>query len=217
MTIIFLIFYFISSVLDELDVVHMDKSLQYKKPDQKSYRKLINVAARYLKEGLKDCIIQFSKENFKQLRLKVLKRVNTKECRNCPLDTLLPVHSSQYGRCPLGQMNCNCVCTRGKKPCPSKFCDVMYDEIIKQHRTSSDIWFPTPNETNWHHNHQVITKFFLSSNQSSIGHNYQIENLGCVDLLDIMINNIEFQKELFCKIDPPSDVVSKVFTHTFVP
>ncbi|XP_060607565.1 uncharacterized protein LOC132759753 isoform X2 [Ruditapes philippinarum] len=171
---------------------------------------LVNKATYYLKEGLKDCIIKFSKENFMKLRFKVLIKGDTKDCNKCHLNTLLPVHSSVFGRCPLGQMSCICVLPGNRIRCPLNFCDVMYDEIIKQHRTSSVFWFATSsNDINWHQTHWKITKFFLSTNSSTIRNCGRIEDLECVDFLDIMINNLEFQKEISCQIDPPSDVVSK--------
>lgn len=188
--------------------------LQKRKPYEtkilSSDEDLVNKATYYLKEGLKDCIINFSKENFMKLRFKVLNKGNTKECNKCHLNTLLPVHESVFGRCPLGQMSCICVLPGNRIRCPSNFCHIMYDEIIKQHRTSSVFWFANSSkDINWHQTHWKITKFFLSTNLSTIRNCERIEDLECVDFLDIMINNLEFQKEISCQIEPPSDVVSE--------
>ena len=95
----------------------------------------------------------------------------------------------------------------------------MYDEIIKRHRYSSSDWFSdigNRNLTISYHNPLEVIKLFT---EYRYVHNYlhrqdrsirSIEDLEFIELLDVMINNVEFQKEVFYQIDPPFDVLSKV-------
>ncbi|XP_053391802.1 uncharacterized protein LOC128554558 [Mercenaria mercenaria] len=170
-------------------------------------------------EGLQEFVDEISKQDFTVMLSTIQKKYQAKYCNGCSLRTLLPAHTSISVMCPLGQKNCNCIDIVGKKPCPSHFCDAMYDEITKRHRYSEPSWWNS-NVEKWFQEHWEIAKCFIRYRDTYMGYRdtcmleMSAAETSTEGLLDVIINNKELQNSVCCEIDPPSDIFSQ--TRTFI-
>ncbi|XP_053383644.1 uncharacterized protein LOC123537265 isoform X2 [Mercenaria mercenaria] len=180
---------------------------------EEKYRNWVRggLAYLYLKAGIKG----FADDVVQQQHKHILHTVNNTpglSCNQCCVRDLQPLHKcekdpdSGRNRCPRRQNICNCLSTK-TKPCPSRICDAIMEEILNNHGSTP----PRPNWRNtdaqkWCSNPWEIAKCFIDLP----GYSFQskADDFDASALLQMFINNVSLTRHFSDKLNR-SDTLKK--------
>ncbi|XP_053390241.1 uncharacterized protein LOC128553147 [Mercenaria mercenaria] len=179
----------------------------------KKYRNWVKagLGLKYVKEGLEPFCDHLVNQQHTAILDKVKRKHNlsTVTCGRCDVRTLQPDHiQTKTRQCPLGQMYCNCLHSRGKISCAKKVCGAIYDEIIQLHASTPPApYWKNTDAQQWCTEPWSVAKCFI--NAPGYEHKIRAVEFDCAGLLHVLLNNIEFQQHIKCAITG-TDVFSRV-------
>ncbi|XP_045161442.2 uncharacterized protein LOC123526377 [Mercenaria mercenaria] len=140
----------------------------------------------YLKEGLEEFIDYTLGQQHNEF-LKVLSP-QTGQCYQCSINTILPFHATSKSVCKRR----NCICRDKKRIlCPNGQCSQIHDLIVSDHRKKDPNWTNT-DPRKWFTSHISIGTCFI--NTHGYLHLRAINEIDCLGLLSIIINNTYFER-----------------------
>ncbi|XP_053401747.1 uncharacterized protein LOC123549072 [Mercenaria mercenaria] len=179
--------------------------------EKKKYRNWVRggLAYKYLKEGIKGFADDVVEEERRKINQDV---ISGRSCNKCSIRNLRPLHTCKKdhagrNKCAWGQNSCNCL-YRKKQRCPAKVCDVIMEEILKNHASTP----PSPNWKNtdlqkWCSAPWEIAKCFI--NAPGYSDKSTADDIDISGLLHVFINNISYKTHLSDNINR-GDIFQKI-------
>ncbi|XP_045191896.2 uncharacterized protein LOC123548583 [Mercenaria mercenaria] len=179
--------------------------------EKKKYRNWVRggLAYKYLKEGVKGFADDVVNGEQRRINQDV---ISGRSCNKCNIRNLRPLHTCKNDhagrkKCPWGQNSCNCLYTK-KQRCPNKVCDVIMEEILKNHASAP----PAPNWKNtdiqkWCSDPWEIAKSFI--NAPGYFDKSRADDIDISGLLHVFINNISHKTHLSDSINN-ADIFQKI-------